>query len=155
MVLTLNGCSEFGCDNVSYEGIDGKILMGSDKCDMSKEEITLNSAGGYVEPAIKISNKVKLFGTDTVVNGKCESACVLISASGENRSICRGSTLGLHAATTRKATLKTIEFYKEDSRINGDFIESAILNTPNDSMIILLDWRAVEVGLADNVIQCN
>ena len=155
LALILTGCAEFGCDNVSFEGIDGKILLGSDKCEMSDSNISLNSKGGYVEPAIKISNRVKLNDTDTVVNGICESACVLIAASGNNRYICQGSRLGIHSATDRKATLRTIEFYQSDSRINGEFMESALLNTPNDTMLKLPDWRAVEVGLIDEIIRCN
>ena len=143
------------CNSLTYSGsINGKINLLSERCDYNYERFELTSTGGFVHPAIQISNKIKLNNTTTVVVDDCSSSCLLMSSSGLKRYICRGARIGLHASDTKRGTRGVTNFFKEDPRVNHEYINNIIINTPNHELYLMSEMEAVWAGLADEVIFC-
>lgn len=152
LVLVLSGCD---CSSVIDGDLLGRIKWGSENCEYNLDYIELESGGGWVKPAIRISNSIKLHDTTTRVLRYCSSACVLISSSGLNREICARGRIGLHAGSTRTATRQVLEFYRDDSRVDYEAIKNIIINTPYSDIHNLTPYEARNLGLVDSIVFCT
>ena len=89
-IITINGDFDYGIsDKVE------KIL----KNDQSIEFITLNSDGGLLYEANKISKLILLNSLNTHTNDGCRSACTIAYISGNTRYIYKDADLGFHQYT--------------------------------------------------------
>ncbi len=86
-VITINGDFDYGIsDKVE------KIL----KNDQSIEFVTLNSDGGLLHEAKKLSKLILLNSLNTHTNDGCQSACTVAYISGNTRYIYKDADLGFH-----------------------------------------------------------
>ena len=58
--------------------------------------VVLNSDGGSVQVGRAMAETISKFGVDTVVVGRCLSACTDAFMGGKNRGLAKGSALGFH-----------------------------------------------------------
>ncbi len=63
------------------------------------------SPGGHIQPANRMAHIIRGRSLDTAVaqGEECSSACVLMFSAGITRYVSRGSLLGVHSASSRKA----------------------------------------------------
>jgi len=86
-VITINGDFDYGIsDKVE------KIL----KSDQTIEFVTLNSDGGLLYEARKLSKLILLNSLNTHTNDGCRSACTIAYVSGNTRYIYKDADLGFH-----------------------------------------------------------
>ena len=149
--IFLSGCD---CSSFIDGNLFGDILFNSDKCEYNLDVIELESRGGYVEPAIKISNQIKLNDTNTTVRQYCNSACVMLAVSGNHRKMCARGVLGFHQGSNKATTRKVLEFYKDEPRVDYEAVKDLILSRPFDEMTYIGAFEAKSLGLIDEIILC-
>lgn len=144
------------CTGISSGRIDGLIHHNLDQCliDYSRS-IELNSHGGYTRTAIRIADKIHLNETETIKGDYCGSACVLIFVSGSHRTMCKEEALYLHSGSDEQTTWEYLNYLKLDKRLNYKEIENIVLETPNESQTLVFGERAYELGMVDQVIDCD
>ena len=86
-IITINGDFDYGISDKVEE-----IL----KNDQSVEFITLNSDGGLLYEAKKLSKLILLNSLNTHTNDGCRSACTIAYISGNTRYIYKNADLGFH-----------------------------------------------------------
>jgi hypothetical protein len=115
-------------DGPDIVSISGAIQRGDDQKFIEVTEnsrdvtITLNSIGGFNQPAANIGSLIRSRGWETAVrNGAhCYSACALIWFAGVYRHLDRYARLGLHSALTES----TGERYEEANRKIAIYLEA-------------------------------
>ena len=78
--------------------------------------LVLNSNGGQVWAADKMSDIVIDFGLDTHVDGDCDSSCVTVFLAGDKRTMARGSRLGFHQYFWSAGSVESYYDRHRDSR---------------------------------------
>jgi hypothetical protein len=81
------------------------------------ELLELNAEGGFVTAALDMAAVVVDYEIDTVVTGRCESACTLVFLAGANRTLAKGGRLGFHSASWSRDSLK--DFYEQAQESRG------------------------------------
>jgi hypothetical protein len=100
---------------VSSNGAELKLSgdVAYDLADRLKEEldihpgvsrIRLESGGGDVHEAFRAAKIIAAHNLDTVVSGKCVSACTIMFVAGKDRTLDKGAGLGFHAARSEDPT---------------------------------------------------
>lgn len=104
-------------------------------------QLVLDSGGGRIPAARGLARLVAEAGLDTHVEGTCASACVLVYAAGQNRSLGAQGRLGFHGYKLI-SVIETIDPQTEQARdaafyvargIDAEFIARA-LSVPHDEM---------------------
>jgi hypothetical protein len=106
---------------------------------------TLNSKGGSLLEAVRLSGVVREMGLPTYVseNRTCASACFLIWASGKRRMIAPGGALGVHSASisgqeTAASMAGSVVMIRQLKAVGvPDSILGRIATTPPDSIVWL------------------
>ena len=106
--------------------------------------VVLESPGGNIEEARKLSKLIDTFGFNTHVDGICASACTIAFISGKERSMGRSANLGFHSPRTMIKTdsstaenflkleeEKQVKFFKEKG-ISTSFIDRIFQAKSND-----------------------
>lgn len=128
-----------------------KIIGTIDYVCIPEENLFIDSEGGDINIALEIGSM-----TEIVHAGKiCNSSCGLILSLAEKRTACSKSSFGFHRGEKEIGTDKMIEVFESDPRIDSDFTKSAILNTPNEEMFEIDSDEALQIGLIDEVVNCN
>lgn len=84
--------------------------------------LQLNSGGGTVWVAEKMSDIVIDFALDTHVHGDCDSSCVTIFLGGAKRTMSRGSRIGFHQIYWSSDNIKSYyDREREDSEWETPF----------------------------------
>lgn len=81
------------------------------------EVLELSAEGGIVTAALDMAAVVVDYEIDTVVTGRCESACTLVFLAGANRTLAKGGRLGFHSASWSRDDMK--EFYETLQETRG------------------------------------
>lgn len=112
--------------------------------------VIAQSPGGDIFASIQIGRALNREKMDTVVLIDCVSACVDVFIAGHEREMSDIAELGLHSATDTEALEVHRRYWAEfsDSRI----IERAY-DVPNDNIWIIDAPRAMELGLATNILK--
>jgi hypothetical protein len=97
--------------------------------------LQLNSGGGQVWAANKMSDIVIDFGLDTHVHGDCDSSCVTVFLGGKARSMSRGSRIGFHQIYWNAGSIES--YYEREREENGwdtpfDFASWMYLDTQDE-----------------------
>ncbi len=66
--------------------------------------VRLNSLGGRIREAQRMSNVIKAHGLSTLVEKQCLSACTIVFLGGVDRAVTSQARLGFHQPTTRGLT---------------------------------------------------
>jgi tetratricopeptide (TPR) repeat protein len=119
-----------------------RILKSFEKHGVPVQEIVLNSGGGDVIESAKMAQSILKRNISTLVlqGDTCASACVLLFASGYNRTIYSGAKIGVHRVSSgeqddsfaRYMSINMNEVYKNLGV--PDEIRLAMLDTPPDKM---------------------
>lgn len=70
------------------------------------ELLEIQSGGGQVTAALDMAAVLVDFEIDTVVTGRCDSACALVFVAGANRTFEKGGRLGFHSASWSRENIK-------------------------------------------------
>ena len=81
------------------------------------EVLELSAEGGIVTAALDMAAVVVDYEINTVVTGRCESACTLVFLAGANRTLEKGGRLGFHSASWSRENLK--DFYEQMQQSRG------------------------------------
>ena len=100
---------------------------------------------------------------DTQTVYQCNSACMLIMSRGKNRVACSYANFKAHGSyntnskqPSPEGNQRMLDFYKEDPRVNWEFLESIFTNYPLPTTFYKLNaTEAKEIGLVDEIINCN
>ncbi len=102
--------------------------------------IHLNSGGGDIDEARKISRLIQERGLITVTNMGCMSACTLAFLAGRERFMSPGAHIGFHQASAPHMTASQIEAYEKTDEVfmltkgvPADFVKKAF-STPNSDI---------------------
>lgn len=153
--LSLVGCFP-DCSSLTPEGnLDGRINSNSGHCDYNHAELTVNSGGGDVTDAINIANYIVDAEGVVTVDGQCSSACALLLSAAPHRIMCHDSWVGLHQGNRVKATSMMMRFFAEDDRIDYNWLDVIITNTPHEEAYWLSAYDAIRIGLADEIVTCE
>jgi hypothetical protein len=102
--------------------------------------IHLNSSGGDIDEARKISRLIQERGLITVTNMGCMSACTLAFLAGRERIMSPGARIGFHQASAPHMTASQIEAYEKTDEVfmlakgvPADFVKKAF-STPNSDI---------------------
>jgi hypothetical protein len=101
--------------------------------------VRLNSPGGRIAEAQRISERIGRAGLDTMAQGECQSACTIILLSGRNRSAMRGTRVGFHQSTIAgnnklddyMMTESVRDLFKE-AGVKRDFLDRAFSTASTD-----------------------
>lgn len=96
---------------------DAETLLNVLRANPGIETLQLNSSGGQVWAAYKMSDIVIDFGLDTHVHGDCDSSCVTVFLGGENRSMSRGSRIGFHQTSWNAGSIE--RYYEREREDSG------------------------------------
>lgn len=121
----------------------------------------LDSAGGDVETAIKISDLLKKYYYEAVVRktAKCLSSCAIILGSSANRSIQPGGVVGVHRiysdGGTESAARTAKDFEKLGNIVRSRFQDVGVspdlwdvmLKTPPEDIRVLSEQEISKYGL--------
>ena len=75
---------------------DAPALLATLRANPAVTTLSLNSEGGSIFAAYRMADIVIDFGLDTVVDGQCDSACMIVFMGGAERRMTRGSRVGFH-----------------------------------------------------------
>lgn len=110
-------------DEDGYDGIDDPDAIELRTFLFEHPEITLlelNAEGGIVTAALDMAAVLVDFEIDTVVTGRCDSACALVFVAGANRTLEKGGRLGFHSASWSGDNLKN---YYEKARESRGWVD--------------------------------
>lgn len=79
--------------------------------------VELNSGGGSLWAAQRMSDAIVDFALDTHVHGECASSCALIFLGGETRTMSRGSRIGFHQNWWAASDIE--DYYEESAEHEG------------------------------------
>ena len=79
--------------------------------------IELNSGGGSLWAAQRMSDAIVDYGLDTHVNGECASSCALVFLGGKTRTMSRGSRIGFHQNWWAAPDIES--YYRESAEQEG------------------------------------
>lgn len=105
-------------------------------------QVSLDSSGGNLEVAYRISRLLERFGVETTVSdsGQCESACTVLFLAGQVRDARGEAPLGFHSAThmsgndgLRDLANSQLRKYYLDKGMKAACVDNAI-NTPANEM---------------------
>jgi len=119
--------------------------------------VEVGGPGGLIWEARWISQQIEERGMDTLVTGRCMSACVDIFASGLKRSMHAKAVVGLHSArsTSDQAVAEANRRFSE--RLYRVGVEPRFLmvgtETPADGIWINTARQALVAGLATSVFE--
>lgn len=115
LVDVLSECREAGMVRLRYEGkIDAgftalmvRVSEIADRMEVRNRVLDIDSAGGQVEEAIRVGDQIAESGWSIWVRDRslCHSACVLVLAAGDTRSI--AGKVGIHRLMRLKSTATT------------------------------------------------
>lgn len=143
-------------DGIANEDVD--LLLDLLRKNPDLRTLQLNSSGGGVYAAIKISDVVVDFELDTHVHGDCDSSCVTVFLAGKTRTMSRGSRIGFHQIYWSADNIET--YYERERDDNGwntpfDFAEWMYLDTQDEiyaHLKYMID-RGVDAAFAVETIQ--
>jgi len=81
------------------------------------EVLELNAKGGIVTAALDMAAVLVDYKIDTIVTGRCISACTLVFLAGANRTLEKGARLGFHSARWSRQDIK--EYYEKARESRG------------------------------------
>jgi hypothetical protein len=81
------------------------------------ELLELHAKGGFVRPALDMAAVLVDYEIDTVVKGRCASACTLVFLAGANRNLEKGGRLGFHSSSWSREDLK--DYYETQREARG------------------------------------
>jgi len=121
--------------------------------------VDVSGPGGLIEEARWISHQIEQRSMDTVITGKCASACVDIFAAGRQRVMLASATVGLHSASSSMedaaGVAKENQLFFE--RLHRLGVEPRFLmigtETPADGIWINTARQAYLAGLATAVVE--
>jgi hypothetical protein len=134
------------------------------KIGSSNVTVALNSPGGSVTDAMAIGDTIRELGFSTIVwtTNQCNSACVLILASGVTRMISENATVGIHSPAFDEALFASLPQEKARALYNdmsigvrryllhmgiSDGLYLAMVSVPSDEIVKLSIAKAREYGL--------
>jgi hypothetical protein len=117
----------------------------------------LNSPGGHIAEALKITEAIKgqHIGTMVAADSQCASACFLIFAAGEPKVASNRSFIGVHSSTTinvgeddsaKSSTVDIARYCSTEPKIPADII-GKMVSTPADSIYRLTSAELAEMGV--------
>lgn len=125
--------------------------------------IDLNTGGGDIDEAMIIGRLIRQAHARVNVKEQCSSACVLILAAGEYKSVTPSATIGIHRPYSIAANItnpklekkkyKAIEAkiakYLDEMNISSNLV-TAMMNVPPESVKYLTFDEASQYGLLTN-----
>lgn len=169
LVDALAACKERGQVRVRYEGKIGagfgplvqRVAAMADRMDIHSRVLDISSTGGHVEEAIRAGDIMGDTRWDIWVrqNSYCHSACVLVLAGGNTRSV--EGKVGIHRLIRdgSKATTRT-ELRAELKQVHGDVTEylernggaaalaDLMMTVPNRDLRVLSETELMLYGLS-------
>ena len=137
---------------------DADILLDLLRANVGIKTLQLNSGGGQVWAAQKMSDTIIDFGLDTHIHGDCDSSCVTIFLGGAKRSMSRGSRIGFHQIYWNAGSIEG--YYDREREDNGwdtpfDFASWMYLDTQDEIYAHLkyMISRGVDPAFAIETIQ--
>lgn len=121
--------------------------------------VEVGGPGGLIEEARWISHQIEQHSMDTLITGKCASACVDIFAAGRQRVMLASATVGLHSASSSVEDAAGIaeENLLFSERLYRLGVEPRFLmigtETPADGIWINTARQAYLAGLATAVVE--
>lgn len=146
----------FDTDSVTDAEIDRadvEVILGLLRANPGITTLRLNSGGGQIYAARDIADIIIDFGLDTVVDGTCDSSCVIVFLGGTNRSMTLGSRLGFHARSWSAGDIASYyDTWRESEGWNSlfDFAAWLYQDTQAESAELLayMVERGVDPGFA-------
>lgn len=147
VVEALQDCRERGLVRVRYDGrIDAgftalvqRVGEVADRMEIGTRLLDLDSAGGHVEEAIKAGDRIGESDWTIWVrrDSLCHSACVLILAAGDQRTI--DGKVGIHRLMRDRSTASTrAELSAELAQVNGELRQYLARNGAAETLADLM-----------------
>ena len=147
VVEALQDCRERGLVRVRYEGrIDAgftalvqRVAEVADRMEIGTRLLDLDSAGGHVEEAIKAGDRIGESDWTVWVrrDSLCHSACVLILAAGDQRTV--DGKVGIHRLMRDRSTASTrAELSAELAQVNGELRQYLARNGAAETLADLM-----------------
>lgn len=121
--------------------------------------VEVSGPGGLIEEAYWISYQIEQNSMDTLITGRCVSACVDVFAAGQRRVMLASATVGLHSASSSADDAAGIAAENQvfSERLYRIGVEPRFLmigiETPADGMWINTARQAYLAGLATAVVE--
>lgn len=130
------------------------------------EYVQIESLGGHLSQAYEAAEIVNQRRIEIRVLGRCASACAVLWASADNRSLVQGARIGLHAGAFAKEPLRILRGVaarhhvrrKTEVLEQAGFPPSLIargLATPNDSMLWISSPELGSAGVRFRLIPAS
>ncbi len=117
--------------------------------------LVLTGLGGPSEPAEEMAQKVALFGLNTEVVGRCESACTYIFLAGKERRLLKDAKLGFHRGGVKAHNIERGFRMHNDAPFTSqnvaEIYDRAISNALDDIDMML--QRGVSIDFALKVLE--